>query len=70
MKITLGALGDSLEEQFEKEGLEYCASIPLDFLQRCVDAISLLRIQGYLSDSEAVKARKRLIKDIRVRRMN
>ena len=67
MQIILGALADDLSVQFEKAQVEYIGKTPLDIIQRSADAISLLSIHGYLSESEARKARQRLMKEIKVK---
>ena len=67
MQIILGALADDLSVQFEKAQVEYIGKTPLDIIQRSADAISLLSIRGYLSESEARKARQRLMKEIKVK---
>lgn len=70
MQIELGALSPSLKEQFDKAEVEYAGTIPLEILQRAVDAISFLQVRGCLSDSEVDTARKRVLKDIKVRMVN
>lgn len=67
MQIILGALADDLEKQFKKAGVQYIGKPSLDIIQRSADAISLLSIRGYLSESEARKARQRLMKEIKVK---
>ena len=67
MQIELGALSPDLKDQFEKEGVEYVGVVPVDILQSGANAITLLQIRGYLPDSQASAARKRLCKDIKVR---
>ena len=67
MQIILGALADDLSVQFEKAQVQYIGKTSLDILQKSADAISLLSIRGYLSESEARKARERLMKEIKVR---
>ena len=67
MQIILGALADDLAVQFEKAGVQYIGKPPLDIIQKSADAISLLSIRGYLSESEARKARQRLMKEIQIR---
>ena len=68
MQIELGVLADNLSVQFEKAGVSYCGTQPLEILQRSSEAISLLYIQGYLSETEAEKARKRVLEDVKVRK--
>ena len=67
MQIILGALADDLSVQFEKAQVEYIGKTPLDIIQRSADAISLLSIHGYLTESETRKARQRLMKEIKVK---
>ncbi len=68
MQIELGVLADNLSVQFEKAGVSYCGTQPLEILERSVEAITLLYIQGYLSEAEAERARKRVLEDIKVRK--
>ena len=67
MQIILGALADDLSVQFDKAQVEYIGKTPLDIIQRSADAISLLSIHGYLTESETRKARQRLMKEIKVK---
>ncbi len=67
MQIILGPLADDLSEQFKKAGVEYVGKTSIELIQKSADAISLLYIRGYLSESEARKARERLMKEIKVR---
>ena len=67
MQIILGALADDLSVRFEKAQVEYIGKTPLDIIQRSADAISLLSIHGYLTESETRKARQRLMKEIKVK---
>ncbi len=69
MQIILGALADDLSVQFEKGHVEYVGKTPLDIIQRSADAISLLSIRGYLTESETLRARKRLMKEIKIRKV-
>ncbi len=67
MQIILGALADDLSVQFKKAGVQYIGKPSLDIIQRSADAISLLSIRGYLTESETLRARKRLMKEIQIR---
>ena len=67
MQIILGALADDLSVQFKKAGVQYIGKPSLDIIQRSADAISLLSIRGYLSESESRKSRQRLMKEIKVK---
>ena len=67
MQIILGPLADDLSEQFKKAVVEYVGKTSIELIQKSADAISLLDIRGYLSESEARKARERLMKEIKVR---
>lgn len=70
MQIELGALSDDLQDQLVKAKMEYVGTVPIELLQRAANGISLLHVRGYLSDAEATRARKRLVKDIKVREYN
>lgn len=62
LSIAFGALSDPLEQQLQKQGLTLGMSAPK--FERAADSIVFLRIHGYLTDSAADSARKKLIKDI------
>lgn len=64
MKLTVSALGPTINEQLKAQGFR--STMDPERLDRCEHAIHLLRIHGYLTDSESDKAFKRLIKDIKV----
>ncbi len=67
MRITFGVLADSLADQFEQEGVEYIGKPSIELLQNCANAITILAVHGYLTESEVTKARKRLLKEIKVK---
>ena len=58
VKIRLGALSPPLHEQL---GVDVEAT---EQAQKCADAITLLHIVGFLTDSETHRSRKRLIKSL------
>jgi hypothetical protein len=63
LRISFGALSDSLAKQIRDQDLEIdptkCGHLQLD-----IDAVNRLRIRGALTDSEAHKVHKRLMKSI------
>lgn len=67
LSITLSALGPSIAEQLEKMGLEQTGR-DVKMLDRLASAITLTHIHGCLTDSECEKARKRLIKMLKLRK--
>ena len=66
MEIELGCLADDLSIQIERAGYVYCGKSSLDILQRSATAVSLLYIGGYISETQATQARKRIIREIKV----
>lgn len=66
MEIELGSLSDDLQSQIERAGCEYCGKVPLEILEKSAKAVSLLYIRGYISNSQATQARKRIVRDIKV----
>ena len=70
MEIMLGPLADALSVQFEKAGVRYIGKPSLDNIQKSANAISLLYIRGYLTEAETLRARKRLMKEIKIREVN
>lgn len=61
--IEFGALCDPIKKQLQDQGVSEMTGI--DLLQSRADAISQLHIAGLLSDSEARRARNRLMKNLR-----
>lgn len=61
--LTFGALSKPIFEQVEKQGYTL-SEFNGNFVQKMADGLTLLRIQGILSNSEVVKAHKRLIKRV------
>lgn len=59
--FNFGALADSLQEQAKAQGFFLKRE---GFFQEAKHSINLLRINGFLSDSECDKAIKRLMKEI------
>ena len=68
MQLVLSALGPSISEQLENNGLEQTGT-PIELIERFHEAITLLHIHGLLSDSECNRSRKRLIKKVKVRKV-
>ena len=68
MQIILSALGPSIAEQLAKMGLEQIGK-PVEMLDRFNQAITLLHIHGCLTDCECQKARKRLMKMVKIQKI-
>jgi hypothetical protein len=62
-RIELGALCPPIFQQLSGQGLEM-ETVYLDHAEADATAITRLLIRGFLTDSEARKARKRLVKFI------
>ncbi|MFA5430391.1 MAG: hypothetical protein WC329_04460 [Candidatus Omnitrophota bacterium] len=60
LAIHFGALADPLINQVKAQGYRYPPGI--DYLQGCADMITRLKVALILSDGEAEKARRRLLK--------
>ena len=60
--ITLGALSDPIEQQLQRQGFTLRDRAKL--LQAHANAITRLRIAGILTEAEAGRARKRLMREI------
>jgi hypothetical protein len=63
--LSLGALSAPIEEQLKNQGL--CIALPprkRHCLQQDADQISQLYIRGLLTEAEARRAQKRLLKEI------
>ena len=63
LRIIFGATAENLSRQIEAVGLDGDSNA-VDDLQRYADAVTLLSVQGVLSEGEAHKARQRLMKRI------
>lgn len=59
ISLQFGAMCDPIKKQLAVQGLEGDAK-DVTRWQKCADAITLLSIHSYLSDSEKDRARKRL----------
>ena len=62
LKIAMGAMSDSLTDQFKSQGFEPPKDI--DHFQKDADAITRLKIRGLLTDSQSDSARKKLMKEL------
>lgn|GEM_PF-2770377 len=67
MQIVLSALGPSIAEQVAAMGLEQTGA-SLESIDRMAHAITLLHIQGALTDAETTRARTRIIKKLKLRK--
>lgn len=63
MKLCISALGPTIFEQMEQQGLT--TAMGSERLDRVEHAIHLLRIHGYLTEAESDRAFKRLLKDVK-----
>jgi hypothetical protein len=63
--ISISALGPTLTEQCETFGL-VSTGMPLERADKICHAITLCYIQGVLTDSETDRARKRLLKAMKL----
>ena len=61
MKITLSALGPSIEDQCKEAGL-VPTGMSFNLIERIHYGITLARIHGVLTDAECTRARQRLLK--------
>lgn len=68
MQITLGAMCQSIAEQLAEQGLEQTGR-SVDLLDRLAKAITLAHLHGCLTDSESTKARQRLMKMVKARKI-
>lgn len=62
LTLAMGAISDPIAKQIEDAGLN--APMDCQRLQMAADAISRLFICGYITNSMADSARKKLMKDI------
>jgi hypothetical protein len=62
LKLAFGALSDPIEAQLREQG--YTLADADTKFQRAADAISYLRITGYLTDSAVNSTTKKLMKSI------
>lgn len=63
-QITFGALAGDIEDQLRPQGLTLGSRASM--IHRAAENISYLAIHGLLTDSEKDRARKRLMKEIKV----
>lgn len=62
LTIAMGAISPPIAKQIEDAGLLVPTDCPA--FQRAADSLTYLKIQGYITDSMAHSARKKLTKDI------
>lgn len=67
MNIELGAMADSISKQLADAGYE-AAGKSGELLDRLARAITLTHIHGCITDGECSAARKRLMKQIKIKR--
>ena len=65
--ITMSALGPTIAEQCEAENI-IATGMPMEMVERIHHAIILAHIHGILTDSEIDRARRRLLKEAKLRR--
>ena len=63
-QIAFGALADDIEDQLRPQGLTLGSRTSM--IHRAAENISYLAIHGLLTDNEKDRARKRLMKEIKV----
>ena len=68
MHIELGAMCPSIAEQLAAMGLEQTGK-NVEMLDRLAKAITLMHLHGCLTDSESTKARQRLMKMVKARKI-
>ena len=68
MQIELGAMAPKISEQMAAMGLEQTGK-SVELLDRLAHSITLAMLHGCLTDAECEKARKRLVKQIKVRKI-
>jgi hypothetical protein len=66
-RITLSALGPSIAVQLQEQGLIQTTGPSVEMLDRISDAITLAHIKGCLTEAETDRARRRLVKMLKVR---
>lgn len=67
-RIVFTALGPTLSEQCNAQGLA-ATGTSLETADRLAHAVTLCHIQGVLTDSEATRARNRILKAMRLRQV-
>lgn len=67
MEIVISALGPSISEQCNALGLE-SVGLSLELADRISRAITISHIHGMLTDAETERARKRLMRRVKLRR--
>lgn len=67
--INLGSLSDNISEQLAAQGVEQQGSPSVEMLDRLADSITLLFLNSCLTEAETARSRKKLIKQIKVRRL-
>jgi len=68
VNIELGAMADDISKQLADAGYEAIGK-SADLLDRLANAITLTHIHGCITDAECRAARKRLIKQIQIKRI-
>lgn len=68
-RITMSALGPTLAEQCEEQGL-IATGTTIELSDRLAQAITLCHVRGVLTDSETDRARKRVVTQMRLRQVS
>ncbi|HOG04564.1 MAG TPA: hypothetical protein PLL14_11325 [Accumulibacter sp.] len=63
LRVRFGAMCEGIDEQVRQQGFMLPDKDRGTF-QKCADAATLLSVQGYATDAETVKIRKRIMKAI------
>ncbi|MFS2049754.1 hypothetical protein ACEN9J_02760 [Variovorax sp. Varisp41] len=67
-RIEFSALGPTLAEQCEQQGL-YALDLPIDMADKLAHAVTLCHLRGVLTDTEANRARARILKLMNLRQV-
>lgn len=67
-RIEFSALGPTLAEQCEQQGL-YALDLPVDMADKLAHAVTLCHLRGVLTDTEANRARARILKQMNLRQV-
>lgn len=64
IQLAFGVLSDPIEEQLEKQGLKFKNDKTKESIEKAIFAWQMLRMKGFLPDSEADKIAKRIMKEV------
>lgn len=62
--IHFAAYGPNIEDQLKEQGIRFIVDTDSKLVQRWADSVTNLRISGIITDSDAEKANKRIMKQI------